>query len=175
MIVYDELKYKYIKDTNGMYIENVMQDVNFYLNESGCNLESRANVTTEYLSIGDRYFRFNDKFIIFMKESNCDSPYFTLKVDNDDILEKKDENVDPKIIDATVFDRESYKEYLVGEEYKFYEDENYEYYYPTNKTEVVTVYFKDGDYMTVEQALKEGKITMDLLDKYGIEYIKKEK
>ena len=29
--------------------------------------------------------------------------------------------------------------------------------------------------MTVEQALKEGKITMDLLDKYGIEYIKKEK
>ena len=175
MIVYDELKYKYIKDTNGMYIENVMQDVNFYLNESGCNLESHANVTTEYLSIGDRYFRFDDKFIIFMKESNCDSPYFALKVDNDDILEKKDENVDPKIIDATIFDRESYKEYLVGEEYKFYEDENYEYYYPTNKTEVVTVYFKDGDYMTVEQALKEGKITMDLLDKYGIEYIKKEK
>ncbi len=29
--------------------------------------------------------------------------------------------------------------------------------------------------MTVEEALKEGKITMDLLDKYEVEYIKKEK
>ena len=29
--------------------------------------------------------------------------------------------------------------------------------------------------MTVEEALKNGKISMDLLDKYGVEYIKKEK
>ncbi len=29
--------------------------------------------------------------------------------------------------------------------------------------------------MTVEEALKQGKITMDLLDKYEVEYIKKEK
>ncbi len=29
--------------------------------------------------------------------------------------------------------------------------------------------------MTVEEALKEGKITMELLDKYEIEYIKKKK
>ena len=29
--------------------------------------------------------------------------------------------------------------------------------------------------MTVEQALKDGKITIDLVDKYGVEYIKKEK
>ena len=29
--------------------------------------------------------------------------------------------------------------------------------------------------MTAEEALKEGKITLDLLDKYEVEYIKKEK
>lgn len=29
--------------------------------------------------------------------------------------------------------------------------------------------------MTVEDALKQGKITMDLLDKYEVKYIKKEK
>lgn len=29
--------------------------------------------------------------------------------------------------------------------------------------------------ITAEEALKEGKITLELLDKYGVEYIKKEK
>ncbi len=29
--------------------------------------------------------------------------------------------------------------------------------------------------MTVEEALNQEKITIDLLDKYGVEYIKKEK
>ena len=29
--------------------------------------------------------------------------------------------------------------------------------------------------MTVEEALNQGKITIDLLDKYGVEYIKKDK
>ena len=47
-----------------MYINNVIQDVNFNLNESGCNLESHANVTTEYLSVRSRYFDFKDKFVI---------------------------------------------------------------------------------------------------------------
>ena len=60
-------------------------------------------------------------------------------------------------------------------EYKFFEDETYEYYYPTHKTKYVKVWFKNGEYMTVEDALKEGKIKMDLLDKYEIEYIKKSK
>lgn len=175
IISYNELKFKKIKDSNGMYINNVIQDVNFNLNESGCNLESHANVTTEYLSVRSRYFGFRDKFIIFMKEKTADRPYFSLKVDNDDILEKKEENSDPKIVDPTVITPERYREYLSGGEYKFYEDENYEYYYPSNKTKVVQVYFKDGTIMTVEEALKEGKITMELLDKYQIDYIKKSK
>ena len=77
------------------------------------------------------------------------------------ILEKKDENADPKIVDMTVISPDRYEEFLGGGKYKFYEDENYEYYYSSHKTEVVTVYFKSGDSMTVEQALKEGKITIE--------------
>lgn len=172
MIVYNEFTDKIIKNTNGMYISNVMQDVNFNLNESGCNLQSHATMTTEYLSVGSRYFWFRDTFIIFMKEEKSDMPYFALKVDNQDILEKKEENEEPKIVDSTVIAPENYQKYLQGGEYKFFEDENYEYYYPSHKTEVVQVFFKDGGIMTVEDALKEGKITIELLDKYGVEYKK---
>ena len=171
-VAYNELVDKIIKNTNGMYISNVIQDVNFNLNESGCNMQSHATMTTEYLSIGSRYFWFRDTFIIFMKEENSNMPYFALKVDNQDILEKKDESDEPKIVDSTVIAPENYKKYLQGGEYKFFEDENYEYYYPSHKTEVVEVFFKNGDIMTVEDALKEGKITIELLDKYGVEYKK---
>ena len=171
-VAYNELADKIIKNTNGMYISNVIQDVNFNLNESGCNMQSHATMTTEYLSVGSRYFWFRDTFIIFMKEGNSNMPYFALKVDNQDILEKKDESDEPKIVDSTVIAPENYKKYLQGGEYKFFEDENYEYYYPSHKTEVVEVFFKNGDIMTVEDALKEGKITIELLDKYGVEYKK---
>lgn len=75
-------------------------------------------------------------------------------------------------MDSTVIAPENYQKYLQGGEYKFFEDENYEYYYPSHKTEVVQVFFKDGDIMTVEDALKEEKITIELLDKYGVEYKK---
>ena len=171
-VAYNELADKIIKNTNGMYISNVIQDVNFNLNESGCNMQSHATMTTEYLSVGSRYFWFRDTFIIFMKEGNSNMPYFALKVDSQDILEKKDESDEPKIVDSTVIAPENYKKYLQGGEYKFFEDENYEYYYPSHKTEVVQVFFKNGDIMTVEDALKEGKITIELLDKYGVEYKK---
>ena len=179
MINYNELYEKKIKNSNGLYIYDVIQNVNFYLNERGCNLSSKATMVTEYMGIGEdtKYCYFQDTFIIFMKEANSDQPYFALKVDNNDILEKIEETDEPKIFDSTTLaDREKYySKYLQGGEYKFFEDEKYEYYYPTQKTQVVQVYFKNGDIMTAEEALKQGKISMDLLDKYEIEYFKKEK
>ena len=179
MINYNELYDKKIKNSKGLYIYDVIQNVNFYLNERGCNLSSKATMVTEYMGIGQdtKYCYFQDTFIIFMKEKNSDKPYFALKVDNNDILEKIEETDEPKIFDSTTLaDREKYySKYLQGGEYKFFEDEKYEYYYPTQKTQVVQVYFKNGDIMTAEEALKQGKISMDLLDKYEIEYFKKEK
>ena len=179
MINYNDLYDKKIKNSKGLYIYDVIQNVNFYLNERGCNLSSKATMVTEYMGIGEdtKYCYFQDTFIIFMKEANSDQPYFALKVDNNDILEKIEETDEPKIFDSTTLaDREKYySKYLQGGEYKFFEDEKYEYYYPTQKTQVVQVYFKNGDIMTAEEALKQGKISMDLLDKYEIEYFKKEK
>ena len=179
MINYNQLYDKKIKNSKGLYIYDVIQNVNFNLNERGCNLSSKATMVTEYMGIGQdtKYCYFQDTFIIFMKEENSDKPYFALKVDNNDILEKIEETDEPKIFDSTTLsDREKYySKYLQGGEYKFFEDEKYEYYYPTQNTQVVQVYFKNGDIMTAEEALKQGKISMDLLDKYEIEYFKKEK
>lgn len=179
MINYNQLYDKKIKNSKGLYIYDVIQNVNFYLNERGCNLSSKATMVTEYMGIGQdtKYCYFQDTFIIFMKEKNSDKPYFALKVDNNDILEKIEETDGPKIFDSTTLaDREKYySKYLQGGEYKFFEDEKYEYYYPTQKTKVVMVYFPNGVAMTAEEALKQGKISMDLLDKYEIEYFKKEK
>ncbi len=179
MINYNQLYDKKIKNSKGLYIYDVIQNVNFYLNERGCNLSSKATMVTEYMGIGEdtKYCYFQDTFIIFMKESNSDKPYFALKVDNNDILEKIEETDEPKIFDSTTLaDREKYySKYLQGGEYKFFEDEKYEYYYPSQKTKVVMVYFPNGVAMTAEEALKQGKISMDLLDKYEIEYFKKEK
>ena len=179
MINYNQLYDKKIKNSKGLYIYDVIQNVNFYLNERGCNLSSKATMVTEYMGIGEdtKYCYFQNTFIIFMKEKKSDKPYFALKVDNNDILEKIEETDEPKIFDSTTLaDREKYySKYLQGGEYKFFEDEKYEYYYPTQKTQVVQVYFKNGDIMTAEEALKQGKISMDLLDKYEIEYFKKEK
>ena len=179
MINYNELYEKKIKNSNGLYIYDVIQNVNFYLNERGCNLSSKATMVKEYMGIGQdtKYCYFQDTFIVFMKEANSDKPYFALKVDNNDILEKVEETDEPKIFDSTTLaDGEKYySKYLQGGEYKFFEDEQYEYYYPSQKTKVVRVYFPNGVTMTAEDALKQGKITMDLLDKYEIEYSKREK
>ena len=179
MINYNQLYEKKIKNSKGLYIYDVIQNVNFNLNEKGCNLSSKATMVTEYMSIGSdtKLCYFQDTYILFMKEANSDKPYFALKVDNNDILEKIEETDEPKIFDSTTLaDREKYySKYLQGGEYKFFEDEKYEYYYPSQKTKVVMVYFPNGVAMTAEEALKQGKISMDLLDKYEIEYFKKEK
>ena len=179
MINYNQLYDKKIKNSKGLYIYDFIQNFNFYLNERGCNLSSKATMVTEYMGIGQdtKYCYFQDTFIIFMKEANFDKPYFALKVDNNDILEKIEETDEPKIFDSTTLaDREKYySKYLQGGEYKFFEDEKYEYYYPSQKTKVVMVYFPNGVAMTAEEALKQGKISIDLLDKYEIEYFKKEK
>ena len=93
MISYNKLYDKGIENSKGLYIYDVIQNVKFYLNEKGCNLSSEATMVTEYMGIGQdtKFCYFQDTFIIFMKEANSDKPYFALKVDNNDILEKIEE------------------------------------------------------------------------------------
>lgn len=104
MINYDELYGKEIRNSNGLYIYDVNQYVNFSLNEKGCNLSSKATMIIEPEGIvGEpKYFYFTDTFILFMKEKDSDKPYFALKVDNSDILEKVEETDEPKILDQTM-------------------------------------------------------------------------
>ncbi len=104
MISYNDLYGKEIENSNGLYIYDVIQNVNFSLNEKGCNLSSKASMITEYIGIGEdtKFCYFNDTFILFMKEKDCERPYFALKVDNSDILEKIDETDEPKITDYTM-------------------------------------------------------------------------
>ena len=116
-----------------------------------------------------------------MKEEDAQIPYFALKVDNDDILVKKTEEDEyaVQLTDYTMMENSDRYKVSPGE-YKFFEDENFEYYYPNQKTKYVNISYKDretGDYihMTAEEGLKQGKITIELLDEYGVEYIKKEK
>ena len=92
MISYNELYNKIIKNS-AFYLLDVIQNVNFSLNEQGCNLSSKASVIieTDGLSLNAKHLYFNDTFILFMKEKNINKPYFALKVDNSDILEKIEE------------------------------------------------------------------------------------
>lgn len=104
MISYNELYGKEIKNSNGLYIYDVIQNVNFSLNEKGCNLSSKASMVSEYMGEGNdtKFCYFNDTFILFMKEKDSNRPYFALKVDNTDILEKIEETDEPKILDYTM-------------------------------------------------------------------------
>ena len=88
IINYDELCGKIIKDTDQMYISNAIQNVKFTLNEKGGNLLSEATVVSEYNSLAEnaRFFNFTKPFVLFMKEENKSKPYFSLKVDNDNVL-----------------------------------------------------------------------------------------
>ena len=63
--------------------------VKFTLNEKGGNLLSEATVVSEYNSLAEnaRFFNFTKPFVLFMKEENKSKPYFSLKVDNVNILE----------------------------------------------------------------------------------------
>lgn len=55
---------------------------------------------------------------------------------------------------------------------EFYQDDEYIYYYNCIKSSYVLVNFIDNSQMTVEEALKEKRITIKDLDEYKIDYIK---
>lgn len=88
-IKYDEICNRKIKRKNGMYIANAFQNVKFSLNEKGCNLTSEASVNPVVQSsyIDTREFFANDTFVIFLKESNKEKPYFALRVNDTEVLE----------------------------------------------------------------------------------------
>lgn len=88
-INYDELCGRYIKGTD-WYIRQALQTIDFELNNYGGSVKSEALIETlkESISNKGREFVFNDDFILYLKEQDKEKPYFALKVDNLDVLEK---------------------------------------------------------------------------------------
>ena len=88
IINYGELCGREIKNTNGKYIQNAIQNIRFELNESGGNLISEAILKDAYFSanLESRYFYFDKPFVLFLKESDKLNPYFALKIDNTELL-----------------------------------------------------------------------------------------
>ena len=58
---------------------------------------------------------------------------------------------------------------------KFYEDDNFEYFYSCIKSSYVTVTYTNGTKETVKDALANGNKTIQDVNKYGIKYYKERK
>ena len=71
-----------------MYIRQALQTVNFELNNYGGSVKSEALISmTQGDNTKNRFFNFNSDFILFLKESSIENPYFALNVDESDVLE----------------------------------------------------------------------------------------
>lgn len=88
VINYDDLCNKVIKNTNGLFIQNALQNIKFSLNESGANILSESSIKAISMSgySDTREFNFDSNFVIFIKEKEKGLPYFALKIDGLDIL-----------------------------------------------------------------------------------------
>lgn len=72
-----------------------------------------------------------------------------------------------EIIDATYSCAQSLE--------KFYEDDNYVYYFPCMQSTSVFVKFPNGNKLLVTKALEDNKVTIDELIKAGLKVYSKEK
>ncbi len=88
-INYDELCGRYIKDSK-MYLVQALQTIDFDLTNYGGSVISEAAIqtyrSTSMLEYG-RKFIFNTDFLLYIKESDKQIPYFALKVDDIKVLQ----------------------------------------------------------------------------------------
>lgn len=90
LINYEELCNKYIKGTDGVRLNNAMQNIKFSMNEKGGGLSSFSIILPAELSVQreSRRFCFTEEFIVFLKEEGKEKPYFALRVKDTDVLSK---------------------------------------------------------------------------------------
>ena len=94
IINYDELCNKTIKGTK-MYIEKALQYIDISLDNEGGRLLSEAaiglkqeSIIEDVARVESRNFYFIDNFVMFLKESDKDMPYFAMFVENAQVLVK---------------------------------------------------------------------------------------
>ncbi len=76
-----------IKDSNGAIIQEVLQTVNFSLDDNGANVSSETKMNVVYKDMEARDFEYNAPFVIFLVENN--QPYFACKVNDTNYLESE--------------------------------------------------------------------------------------
>lgn len=89
---YEELKNKEFTSANPMYpigkINQVVQSVQFEINEKGGKVKSEAGMDVTFENAIDptvqtpKHFELNDTFVIMLKESTKDTPYFMARVED---------------------------------------------------------------------------------------------
>lgn len=114
------------------------------------------------------WFTFKSKFTKF----NC-----AVELKNEDKNDKKNEDKEFNKEIASIQDETIGRTDLAFAQAleKFYEDENFEYFYSCIKSNYITVTYKDGTKETVKDALAKGHITIKDVDNYKIHYYKEAK
>lgn len=92
-ITYNELCNKVIKGTN-YYISQAVQTIKFKMDNKGGSLKSEAGIGIRMTSLAPepvipRHFDFDKKFVLFLKESGKDKPYYSMIVEDDSFLVKE--------------------------------------------------------------------------------------
>ena len=85
LISYDELCNRTIQGTNKLFVQNALQSIKFELGQEG-SLAAQSAIM-EGAETSDKSFNFNDKFVIFVKETEKAEPYFSLKIKDDALLQ----------------------------------------------------------------------------------------
>lgn len=90
VINYSEVCNKNIIGTDGHFIKNAVENVNFLLNETGVNFSSESTIQETMMAsyVDTRYFLFDSEFVLFLKEKECEKPYFAMKINDLEFLEQ---------------------------------------------------------------------------------------
>ncbi len=90
-ISYDELCGKKIKGTNNI-ITQALQTIKFNMDNKGGTLKSEAALAIMRMSLAPevgRKYHFDKEFVMFLKEEGKDKPYFAVRVENTEFLDKE--------------------------------------------------------------------------------------
>ncbi len=90
-ISYDELCGKKIKGTNKV-ITQALQTIKFNMDNKGGTLKSEAALAVMRMSLAPeigRKYNFDKEFVLFLKEEGKDKPYFAVRVENPEFLDKE--------------------------------------------------------------------------------------
>lgn len=92
VISYDDLTGKKLKDKNQV-ITQALQTIKFKLDNKGGSLKSEAVISVMTTSlqpvVEPRNFTFDKPFVLFLKETAADKPYYAMKIENTKYLVKE--------------------------------------------------------------------------------------